>query len=159
MNSVFKPIQMGPVWMHASELTATKMKYSVWHEDPPLSSYPACIAVKTAGLQSPIAENEFLFRMRKALMDEGINISKPEVILDIAAQLDIDEFDFRRFKKDWLTGRGKENFKADLQQAKYHNIGRYPTLTFSRNDGAGIMIVGYRPYEALQQAFDLFTNK
>jgi putative protein-disulfide isomerase len=155
MNSVFKPIQMGPVWMHASEVTATKMKYSIWHDDPPTSSYPACIAVKTAGLQSSIAEEKLLFLLRKALMEDGKNISKPEVILAVAHQLDVDGFDILRFERDWLAGKGKENFKTDMKQAKYHNIGRYPTLTFSKNGGAGIMIVGYRPLEALQQAFEL----
>src|SRR5690242_4446982 len=52
MNSVATPLQMGPVWMHASEVTHVPMKYSIWHEDPPASSFPPCIAIKTAGLQS-----------------------------------------------------------------------------------------------------------
>jgi len=50
VSSVSNPLQMGPVWMHASQVTKTPMHYGIWHEDPPYSSYPACIAVKSASL-------------------------------------------------------------------------------------------------------------
>jgi predicted DsbA family dithiol-disulfide isomerase len=79
--------QMGPVWMHASEVTGVKMKYSIWHEDPPSSSYPSCLAVRTAGLQSPVAEEKLLLLIQKALMEDGLNISKSDVLLDLATKL------------------------------------------------------------------------
>jgi putative protein-disulfide isomerase len=153
MNSVFKPIQMGPVWMHASEVTQVKMKYSIWHEDPPASSYPACISVKTVGLQSKIAEDQYLFTIRKALMEEGANISKPEILFSLAEKLQHPEFNFQQFKNDWQLGKGKDAFRSDLQKAKFHNIGRFPTLTLQNTKGKGIIAVGYRPYEVLKQAF------
>lgn len=159
LNSVSRPIQMGPVWMHAAEITNTKMKYSVWHEDPPQSSYPPCIAVKAAGLQSSAAEYELLYQLRKALMEEGKNISKPEVILDVARHLTADQYSFKQFEKDWISGAGKEPFRQDLQNAKYHNIGRYPSLTFTGSRSVGVMIVGYRPYESLQQAYEKFVDE
>jgi putative protein-disulfide isomerase len=153
MNSVTRPIQMGPVWMHASEVTHVKMKYSIWHEDPPTSSYPACIAVKTAGLQSREAEDQYLSEIRRALMEDGSNISKSDILISIAEQLAADGFDIQQFKKDWQTGVGKESFRTDLQKSKFHNIGRFPTLTLKNSTGKGIMIVGYRPFEILEQAF------
>lgn len=152
MNSVSKPLQMGPVWMHASEVTHTKMAYQVWHEDPPSSSYPACIAVKTAALQSNKAGEQYLLKIRSAIMNDGRNISKPEVLLDVAEELDSSTLDFEQFKEDWTQGKGKELFRADLQKASYHKIGRYPTLTFQNPQGKGIIITGYRPYEILEQA-------
>jgi predicted DsbA family dithiol-disulfide isomerase len=154
LNAVSRPIQMGPVWMHASEVTQTKMKYNIWHEDPPASSYPACIAVKTVGLQSSCAAEKYLFEIRRALMEDGLNISKTDVLFAIAESLKTDGFDFLTFQDDWRTEKGKEGFRQDLQKTKYHNIGRFPTLTMLPTHGKGLMIVGYRPYEALQQAFD-----
>jgi putative protein-disulfide isomerase len=153
MNSVTRPIQMGPVWMHASEVTHVKMKYSIWHEDPPTSSYPACIAVKTAGLQSREAEDQYLFQIRRALMEDGSNISKTDTLISVAEQLKVDRFNVQQFKKDWQMGTGKELFRGDLQKSKFHNVGRFPTLTFKNSAGKGIMIVGYRPFEILEQAF------
>lgn len=153
MNSVSKPIQMGPVWMHASEVTHVKMQYNIWHEDPPSSSYPACIAVKTVELQSAKAAETYLYNLRKALMEEGANISKEEIIIGIAENLEAEQFDANKFKNDWGLAKGKEAFRMDLQKAKFYNIGRYPTLTFKNTAGKGIMIVGYRPFEILEQAF------
>src|SRR5690606_6813914 len=119
LNSVSKPIQMGPIWMHASEVTQVKMKYSIWHEDPPSSSYPACIAVKTARLQSAEAADKYLYEIRRALMDDGLNISKPEILLEIGGNLDGDIFNFELFEKDWREGKGKDGFRQDLKKAKY----------------------------------------
>lgn len=154
VNSVSKPIQMGPIWMHASEVTQVKMKYSIWHEDPPSSSYPACIAVKTARLQSAEAAEKYLYEIRRALMDEGLNIAKQEVLLDAAKKLDADSLDFDLFLKDWNEGRGKEAFRQDLQKAKYHSIGRFPTLTFQNQEGKGVLITGYRPYDILVKSLN-----
>jgi putative protein-disulfide isomerase len=156
MNSISKPLQMGPMWMHASEVTHVPMKYSIWHEDPPGSSYPSCIAVKTAGLQSSVAEELYLLSVRKALMMDGKNIAKVSVLMDVAKNLDGTDFGFEQFKKDWDAERGKEPFKLDLQKAKLNNIGRYPTLTFQDTTGNGVMMVGFRPYEVLLQAFENF---
>ena len=149
---------MGPVWMHASEVTNVKMKYSIWHEDPPTSSYPACIAVKTAGLQSTAASNEYLFRIRQALMEEGVNISKPSILLATAARMKRDDFDFNQFEKDFKVGNGNEAFRNDLHKTKFHSIGRFPTLTFQNSTGKGIIIVGYRPFNDLHRAFAHIKN-
>jgi predicted DsbA family dithiol-disulfide isomerase len=154
LNSVSKPIQMGPVWMHASEVTQVKMKYNIWFEDPPGSSYPPCIAVKTVGLQSKIAEEQYLFAIRRALMEDGLNISKSEHLLSIAQKLNANGFDFEQFRDDWELGHGKEPFRNDLQKTKFHSIGRFPTLTMQNDKGKGIILVGYRPYETLKQAFE-----
>lgn len=158
MNAVCKPLQMGPVWMHTSEVTHTPMKYSIWHEDPPASSYPSCLAVKTASLQSPKAEDLYLHAARQALMLEGKNIAKQQVLFDLAKKLHGADFDYEQFRLDWQSGRGKEAFKADLQKAKTNSIGRYPTLTFQKTGGEGIMIVGYRPLDALVQVYQHFQK-
>ena len=158
VNSVSSPVHMVPVWMHASEVTQVKMNYSVWHEDPPTSSYPACIAVKAAGLQSPIAEDAYLSALRKAIMEDGANISKQEVLLSIAEDLDLTDFDFEKFYKDWKHPRSREAFRSDRQKARFYSIGRFPTLTFTKAEGEGMIMTGYRPFEALHDVFKKFTE-
>jgi len=159
MNSVSKPIQMGPVWMHASEVTHVKMKHSIWATDPPHSSYPPSIAFKTVGLQSKDAADQYLFTIRKALMESGINISKTENLFMLAREIKHPEFDFATFESDWKAEKGNQSFRFDLQKTKFHSIGRFPTLTFHNTDGDGIIITGYRPYEALNEAFLYLHNK
>src|SRR5436190_8530475 len=52
VNAVSRPIQMGPVWMHAGQIAQKPICHRLWIDDPPASSYPACIAVKCTQLQS-----------------------------------------------------------------------------------------------------------
>src|SRR4051794_21017197 len=59
VNAVTKPVQMGPVWMHAAQVSGMPIQHNLWVKDPPASSYPACMAVKCAGLQSAEAEDMY----------------------------------------------------------------------------------------------------
>jgi len=158
LNSISVPAQMGPLWMYAGELTQSKMCHSIWVEDPPHSSFPPSIAVKTAGLQSAKAAERYLLDMRVAMMEEGLNISKDDVLLAIARHIQIEEFDFDRFVQDWRAGNGRQPFREDLCETRFHGIGRFPTLTFQSRRGPGIILVGYRPYEVLVEAFDCALN-
>jgi putative protein-disulfide isomerase len=156
MNSVSRPIQMGPVWMEAKHMTGVEIDDTLWMRDPPSSSYPACIAVKTAGLQSFDSGELYLKHLRRAVMTEGKNIAKPEVLLEIAEQtsrLYPERFNVVTFKKAFNSEASRQAFRDDLSKIRYNKIGRFPTLTMSRPDGKGIMITGFRPFEALVEAF------
>jgi predicted DsbA family dithiol-disulfide isomerase len=166
MNAINRPIQFGPIWMHASQVSGTPMDYSIWHKDPPSSSYPSCIAVKCATIQSREAGELLLYDLREAVMIRSLNISKSEVILSIAEALanrHPDKFDFHSFNASWRDGSGVDAFTADLQKTRFLKIGRFPTMTFTNGTATGIMITGYRPFnvlcEALEQMFDASARK
>jgi hypothetical protein len=55
LNSVSRPLQMGPIWREARHLSGAPLDDRIWALDPPASSYPACLAVKAAELQSAAA--------------------------------------------------------------------------------------------------------
>jgi putative protein-disulfide isomerase len=155
LNSIQNPSQMGPMWMQAGHLTGRPIDDMVWISDPPSSSYPACIAVKTAQMQSPEAGKQLLFRLSEAVMENRKNISKTEVISQVAEALAKDHpevIDFERFKKEYNGDLSREAFRQDLQKVKLNKIGRFPTFTISSHKGHGVMITGYRPYEALLEA-------
>lgn len=160
MNSVNKPLQMGPVWMHASQFSGTPIDYSIWHEDPPASSFPSCIAVKCATLQSEKSGELLLNALREAVMTKGLNIAKESIIFDVARKLSENEtlFDLDQFTASWKNGSGIEAFRNDLQKTRFLKIGRYPTLTFTKNNTTGIMITGYRPYDVLLDALSQITD-
>ncbi len=156
MNAVSKPLQMGPVWMHAAQITNIPIHYSIWHEDPPSSSYPACIAVKCASSQSALAGELYFYAVQQALMVEGQNIARTEVLFKVAERVTAEhptDFDLTLFQDAWTNEQGLRAFREDIKQARYHKIGRFPALTITDTTGKGIIIVGYRPYEALVQAF------
>jgi len=156
INSVAKPAQMGPVWMEAKHITGTKIDDSIWVTDPPSSSFPACIAIKTACLQSKEAEEKMLFALRKAVMENGLNISKDTVLSQIANDLAIefpDLFDVKRFRKEYNQEKSREELRKDMNEVKFHRIGRFPTLAIRRRGYQTMMVTGYRPYDMLLSAF------
>lgn len=159
MNSVSRPLQMAPVWMHASQVSHTPIDYAIWHEDPPASSYPSCIAIKCAALQSAELEQQYLGKVREAVMMRKMNIARETVLLTLAHELAevTNDFDVAKFTQDLKQGSGKAAFRSDLQKAAFHKIGRYPTLTMTPPDGKAIIMVGYRPYSVLLEAVSSFN--
>jgi len=146
---------MGPVWMEAQHKTGAQINDLIWIENPPASSYPACIAVKTAGLQSSQVSEAYLREIWKAVMVDSLDISKKEILIEIAAALLAGEsvdFNFDRFVAEYNNELSREAFRNDLRQISYNKIGRFPTITFTKA-GKGLIMTGYRPYEALVEAF------
>lgn len=155
INSVSRPLQMGPVWLEAKHISGMPMQEKVWFNDPPASSFPACVAVKCAGLQSPEAEEWYFRRVRETIMLEGKNIAKQEVLLEVAEKLAAQKpalFNHTQFQADLENGNGQEAFRQDLEKARYHRIGRYPTLTMQKPGQEGVILTGYRPYAVLLDA-------
>lgn len=153
MNAVSKPVQMGPLWMQASQVSGQPMNDRIWFLDPPASSYPACLAVKCAGVQSEQAAHLYLYALRSAIMKEGKNIAKKAVLLETATILSGEHpgiLDLQRFEADLGSEAAMQLLKQDLQEVSYRNINRLPTLAVKQGDRR-VVITGYRPYEALQQ--------
>ncbi len=155
INSVTRPLQMGPLWMHAQEVSGMPVDATIWKTDPPASSYPSCIAVKCAALQSAEAGERYLRMVREAVMMEAKNISQQQVLIDIAtafATKNICQFDIEKFKADLINGNGREAFRKDLQEKQLSNIDRFPTLVIKSSSHHGIIVTGYRPYDILHEA-------
>jgi len=155
LNSVTKPIQMGPVWMQATHLSGMPMPNKIWMEDPPASSYPACIAVKCAQLQSAEAGEKYLRLIREAVMLHGKNIAKQSVLTEVAQELSekhLPSFNVAKFAEDLTNDNGIEAFRKDLQQVQYKNINRFPTLIIKHENNGAIIMTGHRPYNVLVDA-------
>jgi putative protein-disulfide isomerase len=78
---------MGPLWMQARLVSGMPSDGRIWIEDPPSSLYPGCLAVKAAGLQSALAAERLLRRLREAVMIERRNIARRDVVLAVADEL------------------------------------------------------------------------
>lgn len=156
MNDVSRPIQMGPLWLEAKYKSGMPLRDDIWFRAPPASSFPACIAVKCAQLQSPVAAEHYLRRVREAVMLQGRNIAHWEVLLDLARELSASReglLDLALFEQQLSGEAARQAFEEDLRQVRLLGISRYPTLTISlANQATGVLIVGYRPYEALVAA-------
>ncbi|MBS1664586.1 MAG: DsbA family protein [Bacteroidetes bacterium] len=150
VTSIRKPIHMGPEWMHAKHVSGVDIDNQIWITDPPASSFPACIAVKSAGLQSAELGAAYLYLARKAVMQDGVNIARTEALISLANTLSKEHpsFDVPAFRNNLLT-RGLEAFKTDWQQTKFLGITRFPTLIFKIPGRTPIRLTGYQSYETL----------
>lgn len=148
VNDVSKPIQMGSVFMQASHMTGQKINSRIWYDDPPGSSYPACVAVKAAALQSDKAAEHYLKALRHALMVDGLNIAKREVLIKVAFEM-ADILNTEKFLNDLSGQTAITNFKKDIQEVTLRNIRRFPTLVITTDQGQGVLMVGNRPLDAI----------
>jgi predicted DsbA family dithiol-disulfide isomerase len=149
---VSRPIQMGPVWLEAKYTSGQPFDEKIWFADPPSSSYPACLAVKCAALQSTEAEHQYLHLLRKGVMAEGRNIARKDVLIALAAEIP-GLLDIKRFEKDLAGDKALEALRADLQEVSYRDIQRFPTLVFRKEDGEGLVVTGFRPYATMLRLF------
>ncbi len=155
LNDIRSPAQMGPQWFEVHEMSGMPLDDHLWQSDPPASSYPACIAVKAAERQGATAVEAYLRRLREAVMMERRNIARHDILLAVAQETAAAGlFDLDRFCDDLDAAEPTDSFRQDLRDAAYYGIGRFPTLILHRYDGRGIVLVGYRPYEALKAAIE-----
>jgi len=155
MNVVSKPIQMGPVWMEAKYISGASIQDGIWIHDAPSSSYPACIAVKSAGLQSKKAEKALLNALWEGVMVKGQNIAKVDKIMALATELSEkapEVFSIEAFRKDFNSSQSRQAFREDLESVRQYRISRFPTIILKNKEGKALQITGYRTYAVLEQA-------
>lgn len=162
VQAVSRPSQMGPIWMQAKQMTGAAIDDKIWFKDPPASSYPACVAVKTAALQSWEMEEKYLYLLWEAVMVKGKNIAKKEVLLDIAAALENaypESFSAERFGTQLGCKATVDAFRTDLQEVSYRRIERFPSLLLtSRKSGQALLLTGNRPFEAVTKGLEKLLN-
>ncbi|RYZ54988.1 MAG: DsbA family protein [Sphingobacteriales bacterium] len=146
VNSISRPLQMGPLWMEVRHRTGAQLEDRIWFTDPPASSYPACIAVKCAGMQGDDTGIQMYRLLQQAIMTEVKNIAKTEVILEIAGR--VNGLDKHAFEASLLDGSGIPHFRKDLEEVRLLGIERFPALKIS-SQGRSLMITGYRNYDTL----------
>jgi len=151
LNDISRPAQMGPAWLQVEQISGMPVAAGIWSVDPPASSYPACIAVKAAEQQGQTIGAMYLRRLREAVMLEQRNIARSEVLPALAEELSA-HLDFAQFQHDLNSAPVLEAFREDLKDARYRDIGRFPTLIMRHATGPAVIVVGYRPYPALRAA-------
>jgi predicted DsbA family dithiol-disulfide isomerase len=158
-NDVSNPAQMVPRWFQVREMSGMPLGEQIWTVDLPASSYPACMAVKAAEHQGQAIVEDYLRRLREAVMLERRNIARQDVLLAVAqetarASSTGEYLDLKRFCDDLDAPETLEAFRHDLRDAAYYGIGRFPTLILHRTDRHGIVLVGYRPSDMFWAALE-----
>lgn len=158
LNDIRKPSQLGPLWMEAKYISGQPINESLWVSDPVDSSYPACMAVKAAGVQSRVAEEAMLRELREAVMLKKQNIGNLENILKIAETLEEKGvLKLKRFKTGFYNDEASDLFQKDLDLVKIRGISRFPSMLISYDDRT-VQITGYRPFSVLVDTFKVLDK-
>lgn len=153
MNDVCRPAQLGPLWMQARHMSGQPINENIWVSNPIDTSYLACMAVKAAAIQSQIAEEAILRKLREAVMMNKKNIGEIDVILEIADELQKSKvLKKEKFRKDFFSDNVSELFKQDLDRTKANGISRFPSLLITYKNKT-YQITGYRPFTELKKTF------
>jgi predicted DsbA family dithiol-disulfide isomerase len=156
VNDVSRPVQMGPLWFQMRALSGMPCVERIWYEDPPASSYPACLAVKAAGLQGEAAADAMLRRLREAVMLERRNIARREVLLDEARSLlhaeEAAGFVYEAFADAIDGAAALEALRDDIDVTRAFEVKRFPSLLLEDlRSGRRVTLTGYRPWSAVRE--------
>ncbi len=147
-GGISKPSDVAHHWDEASLHYEMPIDGNVWLEDPLDSSYPSCIAMKAAQIQSKEKAVKFMRILRENLYLEKKNIAKWENIAEAAKLANLD---VQKLKKDY-DGDAKKLFQEDLILGKSLGVRGFPTLFFSDGNQNQLTVYGSKPYASYENA-------
>jgi predicted DsbA family dithiol-disulfide isomerase len=157
VNEINNHGQLATQWIDVGESTNTPISPSLWESTPPGSSYPACVAVKAAESFGSIFQETYLRQVREAAMLEGLDVANRAILIEIARRTNAllaaaERADASEFTAAMAGQSARQAFRQDLQDARYRNIGRFPSLLIWHEGPRGLLLTGNRPYEAVLHA-------
>lgn len=147
-GGISKPSDVAQHWDEASLHYEMPIDGDVWLEDPLDSSYPSCIAMKAAQMQSKEKAIKFMRILREKLYLEKKNIAKWENIAEAAK---IANLNIEKLKTDY-NGAAEKLFQEDLYYAKTLGVRGFPTFFFADENNNKLTVYGSKPYTAYENA-------
>jgi predicted DsbA family dithiol-disulfide isomerase len=137
----------------AKEREGKGVKADLWTgDDPPSSSLPPLVALEAALPQGPMLQNAFLKAMRRAAFIQGINISRRDVQLELAARVGLDVPRFLEHLEDPAA----EQVIADAsEEAEALGIKGVPALVI----GGEWLMQGCRDLAEYRQVIDKYLRE
>ncbi|MBZ4034096.1 DsbA family protein [Flavobacterium sp. 17A] len=147
-GGISKPSDVAHHWDEASLYYEMPIDGNVWIEDPLDSSYPSCIAMKAAQMQSKEKAVYFMRILREKLYLDKKNIAKWTIIEEAAKAADLD---IQKLKMDY-EGDAKKLFQEDLNLGKTLGVRGFPTLFFADENQNKLTVYGSKPYASYENA-------
>ncbi|KAF2336827.1 DsbA family protein [Flavobacterium daemonense] len=146
-GGISKPSDVAHHWDEASLIYEMPIDGDVWLEDPLDSSYPPCITMKAAQMQSKEKAVHFMRVLREKLYLEKKNIAKCNNIEEAAL---IAGLDIQKMKSDFDDA--EELFQEDLDLGKKLGVRGFPTLFFADQNNNRFAVYGSKSYSEYENA-------
>ena len=145
------PSDVAPHWVEVAARTGQPIDPSVWHTDPPASSYPASKAAHIVRMLDAAAEERFLRRVREAVFLEARNVARRDVLVACADEAGVDA---RAFAVLFDADAGAQGLAADIRERHELGVARFPTLLIStpRHDRPRPLTIGARPWAHVESS-------
>lgn len=141
--------EMGPHWLSAAQRHGMPVDVSLWDDDPPSSTYPACVAYEAATFQGRDLARAYLRRLREAGAAEARNLERTATLVELADDVGLNAGQFRT---DVDSERAREAFQSDLRTARQHGATSLPTYLVELG-GERELLRGYRPFVTFEKLF------
>jgi putative protein-disulfide isomerase len=109
---------------------------------------PASRAVISVRTLWPQHGWKYLHAIQKAFYAEGRNITRPDVLADVAGQLGLPRADFAR---SFAAETTREATRADFAQAQAWGIRGFPALVLDKGERLQLICQGYLALKALRE--------
>ncbi len=123
--------------------------------DRPKSTYPACVHVHTARLLDPSKEQAYLRALREAVYLDGLNVSRPEVAAEVAANVGID---VKEFEEALASGEPEREFRERLATLHTLDLHAYPTFVVTSGDRTA-RVEGYQSLPGILSVIESVSGR
>lgn len=113
----------------AKEREALPLLPDLWTSgDPPRSSIEPLAALEAARLQGEAARLELQARLRQAALEQGLNVTRPDVVFELAARAGLQ---MNRFAAAFGSPQTRRLIREEYRLARDRGVRRVPTLVIA----------------------------
>jgi len=144
-------------WAKVNEATGQPFDLSFFErEEFTYDTEPACRAVVTMRLLNPRLALPYLTEVASAFYAENRDVTTPEVLSDIAAEMGLDR---DKFEEELLSAEARNATFKDFLTAQELGIRGFPTLIAGSRETRQYVLVtnGYRPIDGMIEALETWA--
>ena len=145
--------QISQIWKHIEQVVpGTRFNHEFWTKcTPKRSTYPACRAVISAGLQKPGHESVMIDAIQKAYYLDARNPSESDTLERIAGEigLDVSEFD-----RDIHLASTHLALEQQIFLSRTMGVRGFPGLALKQNESTTLIEVDYHNPDTMVNAIE-----
>ena len=149
-------------WRSVADRTGAEFNHQFWTVClPRRSTYPACRAVITAGLQLNGSRGRYYEALQRAYFLEAINPSEYETLISLAKEIGLDPV---QFQEDLDGSVVQQTFREELNQVRSLGISGFPTVIYHQKDPTNgnrleALTAGYIDADTLCDRWHVLTDE
>jgi len=136
-------------WRHVHDASGLPFSdAAMGHEGFVYDTEPACRAVVAVRELAPARALDYFHAVQKAFYANARDVTQPDVLADIAAELGLSRDDFLA---TWQSSATQDMTRQDFAATQRWGITGFPTLLVEHDGQLHAITVGYQPVDGLMQ--------